>query len=141
MSAPNSPVATLVPSSRSSAATNASNIGRATFGGAASDHDGRLPLRVDANSVNCDTTRIAPPVSSSERFIAPVSSANTRSCTIFRASQSRSSAVSSGAAPASTRSPGPISPVTRAPAVTLACETLCSTTRIAAGSSKASRRR
>ncbi len=61
MSAPNTPVGTGRPSSCASAATKASNRGRAISGGAAPDHDGRLPLRVEAYSVNWLTARIAPP--------------------------------------------------------------------------------
>ena len=93
--APNTPVGTGLPSSVESSATNASNAGRATSGRAAAAYDGRLPLRVDAYSVNCDTARTSPPTSCTERFITPASSSKTRSCTILRASQSRSSAVSS----------------------------------------------
>ena len=50
--APKTPVATGWPCAAASAATNRSNRGAATSGGAAADHEGRLPLRVDANSVN-----------------------------------------------------------------------------------------
>ena len=52
MSAPNSPVGTSRPSSSATRAVKRSYIGRETASGAALTYDGRLPLRVEACSVN-----------------------------------------------------------------------------------------
>jgi hypothetical protein len=46
--APNTPDGTRLPRRCESAATKPSNTGIAVPGGAAFDHDGRLPFRVDA---------------------------------------------------------------------------------------------
>src|SRR5664279_906262 len=90
MCAPNAPVATGLPAARAKASTNASNAGFAISGAAAPDHDGRLPLRVDACSVNWLTASTSPPTSRTDRFITPASSSKMRMSTILRASQSLS---------------------------------------------------
>ena len=60
MCAPKTPVGTGLPSRSVTFATNVSNSGFAMSGGAARDHDGRFPFRVDACSVNWETARIEP---------------------------------------------------------------------------------
>src|SRR5712691_3753679 len=94
MCAPNTPVGTGLPRSRSSARTNAANAGAATSGAAAALYEGRAPLRVDAKRVNWLTARSSPPTSVIERFITPASSSKMRKVTILRDSQSRSASVS-----------------------------------------------
>jgi len=101
-------------------------------GGAARDHDGRLPLRVDAYSVNCETASNAPRVSITDRFITPASSSNIRMSAIFRASHSPSSGVSSEPIPTRSSIPAPIRLTTPAFTVTLASRTRCARTLIAA---------
>ena len=46
---------------------------------------GRLPFLQSPYSVNCDTTKIPPPTSYSDRFILSFSSVNTRSLTVLSA--------------------------------------------------------
>jgi len=132
MFAPNTPVGTGCPIRVASICTNASKRGCAMSGGAARDHDGRLPLRVDAYSVNCETASSAPRVSSTDRFITPASSSNIRMSAIFRASHSPSSDVSSAAMPTRSSNPAPIRLTTPPSTTTLASRTRCARTLIAA---------
>jgi len=129
IAAPNSPVSTGRPVSRSSSRKR-SYRGMAVSGRAASTKLGRRPLRASPYSVNCETTRRAPSTSARERFIFPSSSGKTRSPTTLSAIQASASPVSPSVNPTRRRSPGPISPVTRSSTVTRARETRWSTTRI-----------
>src|SRR5271156_6741653 len=86
--------------------------------------------RASPYKVNCDMARIAPPVSSTERFIFPCSSAKIRRFTIFSAIAAAVADTSSRPTAISTTSPGPISPVTLPSTSTRARLTLCSTARI-----------
>jgi len=131
MFAPKTPVRTGRPLRAASILTNASNSGCAMPGGAARDHDGRLPLRVDAYSVNCETASSDPCSSTTERFITPASSSNIRTSAIFRASHSPSSGASSAATPTRTSSPAPIWLTTPPSTVTLASRTRCASALIA----------
>src|SRR3712207_6584634 len=90
---------------------------------------GRLPLRVSARRVNCETARISPPISLTARFIFPSSSLKILRPAIFSASQSASRSPSSLAMPARSRRPSPISEIFSLDTVTEAFFTLWRTTR------------
>ena len=100
MCAPNAPVCTRAPSSRSTA-QNSSTTGSATGPGAAADQPGRRPLLVSAYRVNWLTTSTGAPRSEAE-----VSSARMRSPQIFVASRRACSAPSPCVTPSRTSRPG-----------------------------------
>src|SRR6266478_5011824 len=78
------PVSQRTPDSRTRL-TNVSYSVRAISGRAASSNDGLFPLRTSPYSVNCDTTKTAPPTSATDLFILPASSSKIRSPTILSA--------------------------------------------------------
>src|SRR5919199_4206822 len=84
---------------------------------------GRLPFRVSARRVNCETARISPPASRTLRFILPSASAKTRRPATFSASQSASGSPSSFATPTRSKRPGPISEIKTSSTETEACFT------------------
>src|SRR3712207_6527609 len=92
---------------------------------------GRLPLRVSARRVNCETASISPPTSLTPRFIFPPSSLKILRPAIFSASQLASPSPSSLATPTRSRSPSPISEILSPETVTEAFLTLWRTTRTA----------
>ena len=76
--------------------------GSASSGRAAAMKLGRRPWRASPSSVNWETSRIAPPTSSTERFILPSSSTNTRNPASLSAHRRASASVSPTSAPTST---------------------------------------
>src|SRR5215213_2504914 len=92
---------------------------------------GRLPLRVSAMRVNCETARISPPTSLTPKFIFPSSALKILKPTIFSASQPASPSPSSLATPTRSRRPSPISEILSPETVTEAFLTLWRTTRTA----------
>ena len=122
MSAPNTPVCTRAPSSRSAAAT-ASTSGSATGPGAAACQVGRRPFRVSAYSVNWLITSNG--ACTSEQDFSPC---RMRSPHSLAASFAASASVSSCVTPTRTISPGSsIAPATCPFTDTLACVTRCTT--------------
>ena len=118
MSAPNFPVGTSRPSSSATRAVKRSYIGREKASGAALTYDGRLPLRVEACSVNWLTTSTSPPTCRTSRFITPCSSSKIRRRTSLPARYSISSSVSSTPTPTSTSRPCPIRDSSTPPTLT-----------------------
>src|SRR6266545_1331906 len=111
ISAPKRPVAVLTPPAPSRSATAATS-GAACSGRAAATNEGLRPLRVSPYKVNWLTTRAPPPDSTTERFILPSASSNTRSVATLSASQAAWADPSSWVTPTSTSRPAPISPTT-----------------------------
>ena len=54
-------------------------------GSAAPMNDGRLPFRVSASNVNCETTNASPPTAARSRFVLPSSSRKIRRPAILAA--------------------------------------------------------
>ncbi len=98
--------------------------------GAALPHDGRRPRLTSPCSVNWLTTSTAPPVSITDRFITPASSAITLRLASLEATTSASSSVSPWATPTRASSPRPIRPTTAPSTRTSARLTRCTTTLI-----------
>jgi hypothetical protein len=123
--APNTPVCTRAPASRS-AWTRASTMGSATGPGAAADQDGRRPRASSAYSVNWLMTSSGAPTS--EQDFSP---SRIRSRHSLAASRAASSGVSWWVTPSRTIRPGSsIAPTTFPPTATLALLTRCTTARI-----------
>src|SRR6266542_2701862 len=128
ISAPKRPVAVLTPPAPSRSATAATS-GAACSGRAAATNEGLRPLRVSPYKVNWLTTRAPPPDSTTERFILPSASSNTRSVATLSASQAAWADPSSWVTPTSTSRPAPISPTTSVFTSTRAHATLETTAR------------
>src|SRR6266542_1895270 len=128
ISAPKRPVAVLTPPAPSRSATAATS-GAACSGRAAATNEGLRPLRVSPYKVNWLTTRAPPPDSTTERFILPSASSNTRSVATLSASQAAWADPSSWVTPTSTSRPAPISPATSVFTSTRAHATLETTAR------------
>src|SRR5581483_3139018 len=79
-------------------------------GRAAREKDGRFPLVVSAISVNCETTRAEPPVSSSDRSNLPSSFSKIRNLATFPARRSAAASTSPSATPSSTHRPARMEP-------------------------------
>src|SRR6266540_1783604 len=124
ISAPKRPVAVLTPPAPSRSASAAACSGRA-----AATNEGLRPLRVSPYKVNWLTTRAPPPDSTTERFILPSASSNTRSVATLSASQAAWADPSSWVTPTSTSRPAPISPTTSVFTSTRAHATLETTAR------------
>lgn len=110
MSAPNSPVSTVKPRSRSSL-TIFSMTGSATSPGAASDHEGRRPFWVRPISVNWLTTSTEPLTSEMDLSRRPPhgsdGSGNNRNSAILRTMVSHASSASSRPLPINANTAGP----------------------------------
>src|SRR6266702_512297 len=128
ISAPKRPVAVLTPPAPSRSATAATS-GAACSGRAAATNEGLRPLRVSPYKVNWLTTKAPPPDSTTERFILPSASSNTRSVATLSASQAAWADPSSWVTPTSTSRPAPISPTTSVFTSTRAHATLETTAR------------
>jgi hypothetical protein len=129
MSAPKRPVSIVIPSARSASAY-CSTSGSASAGSAAPVNDGRLPLRVSASSVNCETTRMLPPTSMTERSKRPASSRKIRKAAVLAAARATTLASSPAAIPTNATRPAPITPTVSPSTVTVASVTRCRTTRM-----------
>src|SRR6266536_1585835 len=128
ISAPKRPLAVWMPVPASRSATAATS-GAACSGRAAATNEGLRPLRASPYNVNWLSTRAPPPASTTERFILPSASSNTRSVATLSASQAAWADPSSWVTPTSTSRPAPISPTTSVFTSTRAHATLETTAR------------
>ena len=128
--APNKPDSTGREDRSERIASISRNKGSALSGRAAASKPGRFPFCASPYRVNCETTRIPPPTSATDRFIFPASSSKIRSLTIFSAIQATAALSSPWPKPANTSSPRPIPPRSSPPQVTDAPPTLSPTTRM-----------
>ena len=108
ISAPNSPVPTVLPRSELTFAQNFSYIGIAKSCFDALIYEGRLPFFVEACNVNWLTINISPSTSLTERFITLFASSKIRIFTILFDNHSISASVSLSSTPTSTSKPLPI---------------------------------
>ena len=91
---------------------------------------GRLPRLVSAARVNCETARIAPPTSTTDRFIGLAWSGKIRAARVRSASRDAAAVSSSRKTPTSTRRPLPTAAISRPPTDTDALLTRWSSARI-----------
>ena len=108
MSAPNSPVPTVLPKTALTFAQNFSYIGIAKSCLDALIYEGLFPFFVDACNVNWLTINISPSTSFTERFITLFASSKIRIFTILLDNHSISASVSLSSTPTSTSKPLPI---------------------------------
>src|SRR5271157_2307800 len=111
-------------------AVKRSTRGAATSGGAASEKEGRRPLRASPYRVNCETTRADPPTSSRDRLNLPAESSKMRSVAIFSARKRAWSSLSWRPMPSRMTRPAPISATSLPSTLTFAPWTRCSRARI-----------